>query len=116
MKLAGIVGPLRAQVVYLIVILVFVLQEPVHLVYVVSVYAFQLLRRETHRYQPVCDIWIQVMLRKFLAEGIVSCDQNSWSKVYTNKNFKVFESSQQSRVHRMYDYIIKINKKLNIQH
>lgn len=56
MKLAGIVRSLRAQVVYLIVILVFVLQEPVHLVYVVSVYAFQLLRRETHRYQPVCDI------------------------------------------------------------
>lgn len=65
MKLAGVVGPLRTQVVYLIMVLVFVLQEPVHLVYVVSVDSFQLLRREPHRYQPVCDIWTSFIKENF---------------------------------------------------
>lgn len=55
-KLAPVVGALAAQVVYLIAVLVLLLQEAAHLVYMVPVDALQLLRGEAHRDQPVCYI------------------------------------------------------------
>lgn len=60
MKLGGVVGSLGAQVVYKVVVLVSVLQEPVHLVDVVPVHTLQLLGGEAHRYESVCYICVVI--------------------------------------------------------
>lgn len=84
MELARIVRPLRTEVVYLVVVLVHLLQEPVHLVDVVPVDTLQLLGREAHRDDPICYI-CEDALRKL--SRLTLCGHMVMSYIYDLANF-----------------------------